>query len=229
MESVARKHCLKEYLPSTFAAALMYAVVLVSSAAGQTPDFEISNCSAAPDPNDSTSLIVEFDVAILPADLSGSWDLPVDVLVNGSSVEQHTLVIVDVGGTPCPAIAGGVCAQPAPPCGKRNWTFKSLSSVPGGDPATCVPEGSPAACKCLFPKIVTAKVKSNAATPSGFTIVTLDPENAFAEANETNNSCKVRFSGGTIPTVSEWGLAVMAILVLTGATVVIMRRRAAVA
>jgi len=34
---------------------------------------------------------------------------------------------------------------------------------------------------------------------------------------------------GGIPTVSEWGLAVMAILVLTAATVVIMRRRAAVA
>jgi len=33
----------------------------------------------------------------------------------------------------------------------------------------------------------------------------------------------------TIPTVSEWGLAVMVILVLTAATVVIMRRRAAVA
>jgi len=32
-----------------------------------------------------------------------------------------------------------------------------------------------------------------------------------------------------IPTVSEWGIAVMALLVLTAATVVIMRRRAATA
>jgi len=34
---------------------------------------------------------------------------------------------------------------------------------------------------------------------------------------------------GGIPTVSEWGLAVMALLVLTAGTVVVMRRRAAVA
>lgn len=36
-------------------------------------------------------------------------------------------------------------------------------------------------------------------------------------------------AGDCIPTVSEWGLLVMAVLVLTAATVVIMRRRAAVA
>ena len=35
--------------------------------------------------------------------------------------------------------------------------------------------------------------------------------------------------GNCIPTVSEWGLLVMAVLVLTAATVVIMRRRAAAA
>jgi len=41
------------------------------------------------------------------------------------------------------------------------------------------------------------------------------------------NACGA--NGTFIPTVSEWGLAVMALLVLTAATVVIMRRRAAVA
>ena len=44
-----------------------------------------------------------------------------------------------------------------------------------------------------------------------------------------STSCAHDAAGDCVPTVSEWGLAVMALLVLTAATVVIMRRRAVVA
>jgi len=52
--------------------------------------------------------------------------------------------------------------------------------------------------------------------------------NAYAE-NALNVGIGTAGGKTKIPTVSEWGLAVMAILMLTAATVVIMRRRAAVA
>jgi len=67
---------------------------------------------------------------------------------------------------------------------------------------------------------------------AGFCTVNIPGKGALCLQNLSKTDCEGK--GGLwndtacIPTVSEWGLLVMAVLVLTAATVVIMRRRAMV-
>lgn len=64
---------------------------------------------------------------------------------------------------------------------------------------------------------------------SGTYTIILDPDNLVPEMDESNNICEVTVTVEPIPTVSEWGLMAMALLLLTAGTVVIGRRHRAAA
>ena len=192
-------------------------------------DFVVTDCLVYPAPG-NTEVIFQFGLEMnYDAPLSASIAVPIDLYIDNELLERHDMAIVDVEGPACPPPAANACPVPATPCMTRNWNWqgKNLSGVANG---LCKLEGT--ACVCKTPTVKHEKVtvrRPNGSVASGGPRtweIRVDPDNAFAETNEANNSCSTDM---IVPTVSEWGVAVMTLLLLTAATVVIRRRRAVTA
>jgi hypothetical protein len=117
----------------------------------------------------------------------------------------------------CPS-GGGQTIIVKPPNGSWQSLIGQLSHLSAGDKGTML---------FLYPSTTGACCLPNNGCALG---VTHDGCVKFSGRYEGDGStsCLHNAAGDCIPTVSEWGLLVMAVLVLTAATVVIMRRRAMV-
>lgn len=76
-------------------------------------------------------------------------------------------------------------------------------------------------CGCGYPVTLVGTVS---ASPGDRIIVVLDDDDLVLEADEENNWLEGFVSEQAIPTMSEWGLIVMALLLLTGGVIMLIRR-----
>ena len=158
-------------------------------------------------------------------------EFPVDVRVsfNGTPLEaDHTIHVAKYGNeNACPADYPDCSEPPGGACGKTVWWYK--------DPAdlhtlnwTCV-DGGASDCVCMEPMIFIVVKNFLQPVEAGEFEVHMDPNDEVAETDETNNYCYVSYEPAPIPTVSQWGLIVLAVLVVAAGAIVVRRRKAAAA
>lgn len=158
----------------------------------------------------------------------GYWEVPFDVKVrvtlDGTPVgDDDTLTIVKYGNdNACPEDPPD-CSDPVPACGRTVWWYEPT------DPHTvnwhCQYDEDQDDCDCVEPLyFIIAKPIPGPIASGTQCEVTLDPDDEVQETNETNNQCQMIYQP-PIPTVSQWGLIVLAVLVVAAGAIVLRRRR----
>lgn len=296
-------------------ASLIVAMATVGLKA-QTVDFSIDSVTACPIDANNFQVVFAHGIALNGSTFINGTEVTIRVAVAGPStaapVEDHKVKLYAPAPNPHKGCAG---SDPCSAGSCEDWVGKFKGKLYTAKAACLV---APDACECVSSDAAPPKEKPKHDGPGNYTItVTIDPDNAFPELSEANNSlqfvllegaalcqtsaigacclpdgscqddltntacsgldgdyqgdtsscasaqcpvkgaccerstsdclipvakdvclglggvyhgdfstvCPLSAMGDCIPTLTEWGVAVMTLLVLTAATIVLLRRR----
>lgn len=206
-------------------------IFIMSEAKGQSFDYVISACDVQIQPSNELLISITLDVEAPKAvfgEPGSQFFVPVRYLFDGQPVvadQLREIISGRLAGNNCPAEnADHTCDAPAGgPCGKTWYRDKDNNLI--SQDWDCLHNFNTHNCDCVKPGAPVIHKLIAPPTTSGTFSFVLDPDNQDAETDETNNTCSVPYTADLIPTLNEWGLIAMALLLLAGGAVVSGRRR----
>ena len=216
--------------------AVMALAQFAGTASAQLVDFSVQDLKLC----DISSTEFEFSYAFGVENRDTSPTAPMNVPFRISVIGPDSTVIdnqvanfewpLDKHGT-CGTTNQGACNAECP-----RWTLRVVKAGENDRlfnyQPSCGNVGDPQ-CKCVGKAIAPPKVKPKHNGPSGpySVTITVDPNGTIPEFNEANNTMTVQLQAGVnvglcadIPAASTWGLAALALLVVTSASLIARNR-----
>lgn len=196
-------------------------IISMQKAQGQPFDYVLSACNVQVQPSNELLISITLDVdapGAIYEDPCSNFDIPVRILFNGASIEPDQLTEVISGrlaGNLCPAEnPDHTCNDPAGGACGRTW-YRDKEGQQFTIDWGCLHNWNTHDCDCVKPGQPAIHKLIPLPNESGTFTILLDPDNLAAETDETNNECEVGYTLGSVPTVSEWGMIIMTLLLLT--------------